>query len=661
MSFLHPEFLYYMLPPLFILFGLLLTQKEVQAHFFSEEVMSKLRVSANTLTLKARNALFFLMAVFMVIALAQPVINEGEIEVKAKSADIMIALDISDSMLAQDVYPNRLKMAKQKAIELLNMAPNERVGVIAFAKNSYLVSPLSFDHSAVSFLLSQLDTDSITEKGTDFATMLDVVNRSLSKHNKKYLLILSDGGDENDFSKEIALSKEHGIVVFVLGVATLKGAPIKLKDGSFIKQHGEIIVSKLNENIAELATQTGGVYIQYTNSNEDIQTMLQEIEKVSEKKELKSEKIHKFIPLFYFPLGMALLLLLIATSSMSKRESVSLPSAFLLFALLFVSPESKAGMLDFMQLDDAKKAYEAKEYDKASRLYEEYAQKTQSGESYYNAGNAFYKEKNYKKAIQAYERATFSNKAQRAQNFANLGNAYAKTGDMKNLQKAIEAYENALKIQDDKDVRENLETVKKLLKEQEQKNQNKDSKESDKQDKENKNQDSKESKNSKNKDKDSKSKDKSDKENKDKSQEQKDKENQNKQKSDQDKQSDSQKQDEKNKEKSEQNSGDQSQENKKNKSDKQAPQNENNETKNKEQKKPDLKQLSKDKEKEKKENEQEKNKDKSASSAGSVKEKQMSDAEEAKWLKQLNAQQGTYLYMLNDQRPRKENGNEKPW
>jgi len=222
MSFLHPEFLYYMLPPLFILFALLLTQKESQAHFFSEEVMSKLRVSANTLTLKARNGLFLLMGFFMIIALAQPVINDGVVQVKAKSADIMIALDISDSMLGEDVYPNRLQLAKKKALELIKLAPNERVGVIAFAKNSYLVSPLSFDHSVVSFLLSQLNTTSITEKGTDFLSMLDVVDNSLENKSKKYLLVISDGGDSSDFANEIQSAKDKNIEVFVLGVGTTK-------------------------------------------------------------------------------------------------------------------------------------------------------------------------------------------------------------------------------------------------------------------------------------------------------------------------------------------------------------------------------------------------------------------------------------------------------
>jgi len=408
MSFLHPEFLYYMLPLIFILFGLLLTQKEAHATFFSSEVMQKLRVSSNTLTLKARNALFFLIAVLMTIALAGPVIKDGKIEVTAKSADIMIALDISDSMLAEDVYPNRLKLAKQKALQLLQLAPNERIGVIAFAKNSYLVSPLSFDHEAVAFLLKKLDTNSITEQGTDFMSMLQVVDKSIKKDSKKYLLLLTDGGDKKDFSKEIAFAKEKGIAVFVLGIGTPQGAPIKLENGEFIKQNGKIIVSKLNEKIAELAIKTGGVYIQGVNSDADVKAMLREIERHSKKKELKSEQIEKYIPLFYYPLGLALLLLLIATSSMSKRVKVEVPGLFIVGLLLFNSSASHAGLLDFIHLDEAKKAYEQKNYEKSAKIYDEYAKHANHNESYYNAGNALYKAEKYKEAINNYENGSFS-------------------------------------------------------------------------------------------------------------------------------------------------------------------------------------------------------------------------------------------------------------
>ncbi|MCK9474251.1 VWA domain-containing protein, partial [Sulfurimonas sp.] len=286
MTFLHPEFLYYMLPPLFILFGLLFTQKEQHAAFFSQEVMKKLQVRSNMLTQRARNVLFLLMSFFMIIALAQPAIKDALVEVKAKSADIMIALDISDSMLASDIYPNRLEASKQKLLTLLEEALNERIGIAAFAKNSYLVSPLSFDTKAVAFLLRNLDTSSITEKGTDFLSILDVVSKTQKKQGKKYLLILSDGGDKEDFSQEINRAKKHNIVVFVLGVATKKGAPIKLKDGSLVKYKEEIIISKLNEKIADLAIQTGGVYIQSTTSSADIKRMFQEIMSLSQEREL---------------------------------------------------------------------------------------------------------------------------------------------------------------------------------------------------------------------------------------------------------------------------------------------------------------------------------------------------------------------------------------
>nr|WP_321268231.1 VWA domain-containing protein [uncultured Sulfurimonas sp.] len=623
MSFLHPEFMYYMLPPLFILFGFLLTQNEVQENFFSKEVIDKLRVSANTMTLRARNALFFLIGFFIIIALAQPVIDDGKVMVKAKSADIMIALDISDSMLAEDVYPNRLELAKQKAITLLSKSPNERVGVMAFAKNSYLVSPLSFDTSAVSFLLKQLDTTSITQKGTDFLSILDVFSKTQKGEGEKYLLILSDGGDSKEFSKEIAFAKKNKIVVFILGVGTKKGAPIKLKDGNFIKHHGEILVSKLNENISELATKTGGVYIQSTLASTDINTMLKEIKNISKEKELKSEEVHKYIPLFYFPVGIALLLLLIATSSISKRTKVNLPSLLIASLIAFASTDSRADLLDFMDLEDAKEAYEAGDYEKSAKLYGKYAEDSKNGEGFFNAGNSLYKQKKYKEALKAYERATFLTENEddenlRAKNLSNMGNAHAKSQD---LQKALESYEASLKIKEDKQTRENLEKVKELLKEQ----QKKDSKDSDKKEdnkdkKENKKDNKDKSKDSNEADKDSQEKDKSKNDDSSKSKDSKDnKQNKDEMKSKEEKDSDAQK---------------------------------NKDAKKEQEKKEQLEKLDKDEDKKKSD---------SKGDAQNFSEQKMSDAEEKKWLDQLNLEKNTYLYKLGDQKPMEENYDEKPW
>ena len=612
MSFLHPEFLYYMLPPLFILFGFLLTQKETQAHFFSEEVMDKLRVSANTLTLKARNALFLIIGFFIIIALAQPVIDDGKVIVKAKSADIMIALDISDSMLAEDVYPNRLELAKQKALSLLVDAPDERVGIMAFAKNSYLVSPLSFDTKAVSFLLTQLDTTSITQKGTDFLSILDVFSKSQNSDGEKYLLILSDGGDSSDFSKEIEVAKKSNIVVFVLGIGTTKGAPIRLQDGSFIKQNGEVIVSKLNENISELATSSGGVYIQSTISSSDVSVMLKEIKSISKEKELKSEEVHKFIPLFYFPVGMALFLLLIATSSMSKRVKVDLPSLLFLSLLIHASVELEAGILDFIKLQDAKEAYNSQNYEKSAKLYEKYAEDSKKAEGYFNTGNSMYKQHKYKEALESYKKATFEDDSLRAKNFANMGNAHAKG---KNLQKAVELYEKSLKIQEDKETKENLEIVRKLLKKQ--KKQKQDSKKSD----------------NKNKDKD--------KDNKDESQGSKESDKDDKSKKEEDSSKSKGSKDKK-----------QSKDDMNTKKDNESKTKDKKNDKSEKDKKEQLDKLDKDDNK--------KSSD-IPKKAQDVSQEEMSDAEEAKWLQQLNLQKNTYLYKMGKQKPMKEYSDEKPW
>jgi len=627
MSFLNPEFLYYMLPPLFILFGLLLTQKEAQGHFFSDEVMNKLRVSANTLTIKARNALFLLMSIFMVIALAQPVIKDGKVQIKAKSADIMIAMDISDSMLATDVYPNRLEAAKQKALTLLESDINERIGIVAFAKNSYLVSPLSFDSEAVAFLLRQLDTKSITEKGTDILSVLDIVAQTQKDKKKKYLLLLTDGGDKTDFSDEIELAKDNGISVFILAIATKKGAPIKMADGSFIKQHGDIIISKLNENISKLATSTGGVYIQSTTSSKDIKTMFNEISKVSDEKDLKSEEITKFIPLFYYPVGMALFLLLIATSSLSKSGVKNVVTVVALF-LLFIKPlHVEAGMLDFVELKKAKEAYEKGDYKESGKFYEEYASKSNNGDAYYDAANSYYKQKDYKKALELYKKATFDTEDKRAQNKANIGNSYAKSGKLK---EAVEAYENSLKIKDDKDTKENLETVKKLIKEQEKKK--KQNKKNDKNDK--KKDGDKDKQNKDKKDGDKKESDENQKKNSDEKDESKDKKDSSKSKDSGDKQKN--KDDMKSKKEKEQ----------KDKANKDK----------KKQEKEKLKKLG-DKQKDK-----DKKKDKkSASASQKANPEKMSDAEEKKWLKHLNSKSNTYLYKLNNNKPIRSDENEKPW
>ena len=501
MRFLHPEFIYFMLPPLILLFALFLTQKEKQAVFFSEEVMKKLRVNSKRMSLRARNALFFLVALLLIISLAQPVVPDGKVQVHAKSADIMLALDISDSMLCTDLYPSRLDLAKHKVVSLLSLMPDERVGVVAFAKESYLVSPLSFDHDAISFLVKGLSSDSITQKGTDFLELLEGVDESMKEQKKRTLLLFSDGGDQSDFSVEIAYAKEHHITVFVLGIGTVAGAPIKAQNG-FVSQNGKVVISKLNPAIASFATQTGGVYIEGVSSDKDVKKMLSEIQATIAQKTLKSQIVTKYIPLFHIPIGFALFFLLIAVSSMGKREVVNVPSVFTAIFILFASVPSNAGILDFKHLGDAKKAYENKEYKTSSALYGDYLKEHDISEANYNYASSLYKEKNYSKAANYYKKVHFPEKDKQADVLYNLGNAYAKA---QNFEEAISAYKNSLSLKQSEDTKVNKAIVEKLYQEQKKKEQqqnseqqNKDSKEQNKQEQQNKDPKEQEQKNSQN-------------------------------------------------------------------------------------------------------------------------------------------------------------------
>lgn len=591
MSFLDPEFFYYLGVPTLVFFIILFMKKELEASYFSKEVIEKLRVSSKSLTTKKRNILFMIVSFLIIASLCEPVINDGVVKIKSKSSDIMIALDISDSMLAEDVYPNRLKLAKQKAIALLKLSPQQRVGVMGFAKNSYLVSPLSFDHNAVQFLLEELNTDSITQKGTNLLSMLQSVNDTIQTDAVKYLLILSDGGDKEEFSKEIEFAKENKIVIFILGIGTTKGAPVKNSSGEFIKHDGEVMVSKLNEDIAELATSSGGVYIQSVNSNEDVKAVLSEIESIGEKKEFKSQEIPRYTPLFQYPLGLALFFLLISFASFSFRNTAQL---LVLATVMFNVQDANAGLLDFMELKEAKEAYEHGEYEKSGQIYEKF----NTPESNYNRGNTLYKEKKYKEAIKSYESAQFEDDESDARKYANMGNSYAKEPTKENLQKALKSYESSLKLKDDKQTQENLEAVKKAIKEQEKKEEkkNKEDKKNDKEksdkDENKKSDDDKNSEEDKKSDKDKKSKDK-------KSQDKDDKKDK----------------DEKSK---------------------------------------------KDEDQKKKDKEAQEMSDNHSEQKPQEMKSKMSDEEEAKWLNELGKEKNTYMYRLNKENTQ-ENTDEKPW
>jgi len=618
MSFLYPMFVYAMLPVLAILSFFIFTGTNENFKMFDKEVLDKLRLEAKALSKKARYALFFTAFVLMTVALAQPVIKEGEIVVKAKSADILVGIDISDSMKAEDRYPNRIEFAKHKAMELIKTAPHNRIGVLAFAKHDYIVSPLSFDHASVAFLLSKVNTGNITEKGTHLDSMLNSAISMLEHAKQKNLLLFTDGGDDENFDKEIEHAKENGLRVFIIGVGTEQGSPVRSSEGGFIKQNGNILISKLNPELKELAIQTGGVYIESILGNEDIKQIMKEIESTTKKATLKEETIPQYTQLFYYPLGLAAFFLLLAFSSFPRKMAKN----FVLISLVFFGLEdAKAGILDFQKLHEAKVAYKAKEFKTSAGIYEEFAM--QSPEAVYNLANSLYKEGEFEHALKVYESIDEQNGELKTKALANSGNSLVK---LKKYEEALKVYENSLALNEDKDTRENYEAVKKFLEEQKKKeqdkknNKDKDKKDKDKDKKNNKNKDKKDNKSDK---KDSKDKEKS--KDKDQKSDKKDsKENKENKKKSEDKEKQSQEQKDKKKKSEEQ------------------------------KKKEEEKQKSQEKKDEKSEAQKQEQKN------ASVQMKKMSDLEAKKWMKMIKNSQKGHLYKMEDSE-HKEDENEKPW
>lgn len=610
MTLLYPIFIYLMLPLLFILFYFIM-RGSAQSHLiFDKDVLDRLRRENKSLSKRGRYTLFLSSFIFMLLALSAPVIKEGEIIVEAKSADILIGIDISESMKAEDRYPNRLDFSKHKAIELIKQAPHNRIGVLAFAKHDYIVSPLSFDHASVAFLLSKIQTGSITEKGTHLDSMLHSAISMLEHADMKNLLLFTDGGDERDFSKEIDLAKENGLRLFIIGVGSNEGSPVQSPDGGFIKDKGNILISKLNPEIKTLATQTGGIYIESVLGEEDIETMLKEIESIAEKSTLKEEKIPQYIQLFYYPLALAVFFLFLAFSSL-PRPAVQ---ALLVLALIGLNQEDvNAGLLDFKKLKDAKEAYAKEDYNKSASLYKDFA--TQSTEAVYNLANSLYKEKEYEKALKVYNKVSAQENTLKAQTLHNRGNTQVQ---LKQYEEALKSYEKALELQDDNETKENYEAVKKFLEEQKKKD--------DKEDQKKESEEQKNSKDQEESDKDEKSKDKKSQDSKSQNEKQSEKQ-------------DSQQKSEKNEKKKEESSA-----------------------------------ASKEDEKRDKEEKSDKEKAKAKSQASEQKDdgkdekeeqvpygmKKMSDLEAKKWLKAIQQSQKGHLYKMQDIEHDEED-NEKPW
>lgn len=455
-----------MLIPSFILMYFILTKQNKLENYFSKTALNKLSISNQYFSNKTRNIILFLSLIFMIIALARPVTNEKINNSETSLTPIIIAIDVSKSMKAVDLFPNRLEFAKQKLLNILDNSKTEAIGVILFAKSSFLLSPVTEDFNSLKILIKNLDTGINFDNGTNIYSTLETTNKLLKNYSNKNLLLLTDGGDKENFDEEINFANKNGIKIYTLALATSNGSAIKEENGNYLTtKDGKIVNVKLNSKIKDLSLKTDGGYIEYSLDNKDIEQILDDINSKSNKEKFEERKYKTYTELFYYPLAIAIFLLLIAFSSMPSLKRTKLPIFILFFTFNFTNSQLIASSIfDFKTIKEANKAYENEDYNKASKEFE----KLDSNEFRdYNLANSLYKENKFKEAIDIYKNIKTSSNDLEFKKLHNLGNAYAKNSDFQN---AVDSYEKALKLKNDSTTKENLQLVKKLL---DNKNQNK--------------------------------------------------------------------------------------------------------------------------------------------------------------------------------------------
>lgn len=408
----------------------------------------------------------------LTIALAGPRWDFREVEMFSKDQSLVILLDLSESMNGEDIKPSRLIRAKQKIEDLINHSKGVKIGLIAFAADPHMIVPITEDKETLRHLLPSLGTDLVHVQGSRLSLALDMASNMLEAEpgSNKALLVISDGGFEDaSFIETARKLVKKDLVIHVMGIGSIEGAPLKNHQGTMIKKNGNIVFSKLDkEKLKDLSDVGRGLYVEGRYSDYDEVVILKELGKSVEAQVNVGKKNRLWEEHFYL-----IILPILPVILWWFRRGYVL-SIFLVFLIPTFKLEAKPTLDYFKNSEElGKQAMEEGNYETA---IQEFKDPYRAGVAYYRAGNF----EEAEKMFLASSREEVSLSAT-----YNLGNSLAQQQKFK---EAIAAYEDVLKrCPEHMEAQENLELVKALMQEQESsQSENKDSEDSKDKDKESK-------------------------------------------------------------------------------------------------------------------------------------------------------------------------------
>ena len=474
MRFEHPNILWLLLviPPVLAGFfwWALISRAALLEKFIQARLLASLTVGVSPARQKIRFALVILAVAFLIIAVARPQRGFDLQEVAQRGLDIMVAVDTSKSMLATDIAPNRLARAKLAALELMQSAATDRMGLVAFAGGAFLECPLTIDNTAFQQSVQALDVNSIPQGGTALAAAINTARAAFKeKEHYQALVLFTDGEDNDEGALEAAQNAaKDGLKIFTIGIGSTEGTLVQAGTGGgnsdYVRdEKGQVVKSKLNEVLLQqIATAAGGFYLPLRGAN-TMDTLYERGLAPMPKSEGKEKLVRRYHEQFQWPLAAAMLLLLAEMflperRSPTRREpKTKLPRAgsetgvpravakivtlTLTFYILphLVSASPATALRDF----------KSGNFTNALVEYERLAQiQTNDLRLVFNAGTAAYRATNYNAATKFFQTVTMAPDLKlQQQAYFNLANTqYRMSAATKDLDALQAAWENVVKI-----------------------------------------------------------------------------------------------------------------------------------------------------------------------------------------------------------------------